>query len=74
MQRQRLIDLREKQGMTQEDLAKRLGKDRSVISKWEQGACDMSGRVLSQLAEIFQTTMEDIYGGPVHALPPRRRL
>jgi len=74
--------------MTQEDLAQLIGKDRSAISKYESGACDIPGKVLERLAEIFQTTMEDILSrtstsdplpppptprAALHALPPRRR-
>ena len=85
MRRGWLRDLRKQHGMTQEDLAQRMGKERSAISKYESGVCDLSGRVLQQYADIFQVSLEELLGMPprpvepptpraaLHALPPRRR-
>lgn len=61
MRRTWLRELRKAHGMTQEDLAKRMGKERSAISKYETGVCDLPGRVLQEYAAIFAMTMDDIY-------------
>jgi transcriptional regulator with XRE-family HTH domain len=62
MRRQWLRELRRAQGMTQEDLAQRMGKERSAISKYEAGVCDLSSRVLQAYAEIFQVSLEELLG------------
>ena len=61
MRRTWLRELRKEHGMTQEDLAQRMGKERSAISKYEAGVCDLSGRVLAAYADIFHKTMDEIY-------------
>lgn len=68
MRRQWLRELRKAQGMTQEDLAQRMGKERSAISKYESGVCDLPSRVLQAYAEIFQVSLEVLLG-----MPPRRQ-
>lgn len=86
MQRRWLRELRKAHGMTQEDLAQRMGKERSAISKYEAGVCDLPSRVLHEYAAIFAKTMDELYHGiaadeasvPTNGsapttLPPRRR-
>lgn len=63
MQRRWLRELRKAHGMTQEDLAQRMGKERSAISKYEAGVCDLPSRVLQEYAAIFAMTMDEIYRG-----------
>ena len=61
MRRRGLRALRKARGMTQEELALRMRKERSAISKYETGVCHLSGRVLEAYADIFQMTMDEIY-------------
>lgn len=54
-----LIAAREAKGWSQERLAKEIGKvDRSSISHYERGNCDIPGRVLQQLSELLDTPMD----------------
>lgn len=55
--------LREKQGMSQEALAARLGyKDRSSIAKIESGKVDLSQSKLEQLSRVFRVSIPDLMG------------
>ena len=55
--------LREKQGMSQETLAQRLGyRDRSSIAKIETGKVDLSQTKLEQLCRIFNVTLYHLTG------------
>jgi transcriptional regulator with XRE-family HTH domain len=63
-----LVAARKAHGWTQEDLLVRLLNrqpdikvDRPMISKYERGALDIPGRVLSLLSEILETPMEALY-------------
>lgn len=48
--------LREKAGMTQTELAEKLGVSKSVVSAYEKGIRNPSYKVLSQIAKIFNVT------------------
>lgn len=48
-----LKELRERQGLTQSGLARRLGISRGTISQWESGASKISSARLEQLSDIF---------------------
>ena len=54
----KIIDLRKKAGMSQEELAEKLGVSRQSISKWEgaQSTPDLN-RIL-QLSEIFNVSTD----------------
>ena len=46
--------------MTQECLVDAPGVSRRAVSKWESGASDPSPTNLTALADLFETTPEDI--------------
>ena len=48
-----LKELRERQGLTQSGLARRLGISRGTVSQWESGASKISSARLEQLSDIF---------------------
>ena len=52
----KIKDLREKAGMTQTELADKLGLSKSVISAYEKGIRNPSFKVLPLLAQIFNVT------------------
>ncbi len=52
----KIKNLREKAGMTQTELADKLGLSKSVISAYEKGIRNPSFKVLPLLAEIFNVT------------------
>ncbi|MDE7310086.1 MAG: helix-turn-helix domain-containing protein [Eubacterium sp.] len=55
--------LREKDGMTQEQLAERMEVSRQTISKWESGASMPELEKLVQLTELFGCTMDGLLKG-----------
>ena len=52
----KIKDLREKAGMSQTELADKLGLSKSVISAYEKGIRNPSFKILPQLAKIFNVT------------------
>jgi len=56
--RQRRLQL----GMSQEDLAFKVGTSQKQISRYERDASDFTGRVLSKLADALETTADYILG------------
>ena len=55
--------LREKDGITQEQLAERMEVSRQTISKWESGASMPEMEKLVQLTEMFGCTMDGLLKG-----------
>lgn len=55
--------LREKDGMTQEQLAEQMDVSRQTISKWESGASMPELEKLVQLTELFGCTMDGLLKG-----------
>lgn len=53
-------EIREKQGLTQEELAARVGVERSSISKYESGDRAPSLLVLRRLAETLHCTVDEL--------------
>ena len=55
--------LREERGMTQDELAEKLNVTRQAVSNWETGKTQPDIETLTQLAEIFDVSVERlIYG------------
>lgn len=54
--------LREQHGMTQEDLATRLGVKCPAVSKWERGMAYPSMNTVIKMAELFQVSMDVVLG------------
>lgn len=52
-------------GLTQEEVAKRLDVIFSVVAKWENGIRVPNGIRLVQLAEVFDTTAEELVKGEI---------
>lgn len=52
----KIKDLREKAGMTQTELANKLGVSKSVVSAYEKGIRNPSYKVLPLLAKAFNVT------------------
>jgi len=58
----RIEDLRKKKGMTQENLAERLGVTSQAVSKWENGLCYPDIELIPTLCAIFEISLDDIFG------------
>ena len=56
----RIQSLRKAKGMSQEELADKVGVSRQAVSKWESGASDPSTTNLMALAKLFGVEAEDL--------------
>ena len=54
--------LREQRGMTQEELANRLGVKYPAVSKWERGMAYPSMNTVIKMAELCQVSMDVVLG------------
>ena len=59
---ERLKTLRQAKGLTQEELAKRIGVTKQTISNWENGNITPALDVLITLVEFFHTTPNGMLG------------
>ena len=57
---EKLYELRRASGMSQEELAEKLGVSRQAVSKWESGASDPSTMNLMALAKLFGVSAEEL--------------
>lgn len=61
----RLIELRKSKGMSQEELAQRIGLSRQAVSKWERAESSPDIGNLVALADIYELTIDEIVKGVV---------
>lgn len=59
---EKLRQLRERSGMSQEKLAEQLGVSRQVITKWENGTGTPKIDNLKALADCFHVTLDELLG------------
>lgn len=60
---QKLIRLRKKQGLSQEELGRRLDVSRQTVSKWEAGASYPDFERLILLADFFGISLDELVRG-----------
>ena len=60
-----LVFLRHQEGLTQEELASRLGVSRSTIGMYERGKREPDLKTLEKIADIFGVDMNYILNHPV---------
>ncbi|MEK1441918.1 helix-turn-helix transcriptional regulator [Limosilactobacillus fermentum] len=58
----RIVDLREKVNMSQSELAKRLGIDKSSMNKIEKSTRKVSSEELDKIASIFNVSTDYLLG------------
>ncbi len=58
----RITELRERAGMTQTQLADKLGVDNSTVCKWETGVNSPMAKSLFKLADLFGCSIDEICG------------
>ncbi len=56
-------ELRKKKNMTQDELAEKLNVTRQAVSNWENGKTQPDVETLTQLAEVFEVSVERIIYG-----------
>lgn len=66
--------LRRQKGLTQGDLAQRLGLSFQAVSKWERGETLPDTAILLDLAEVLETTVDCILTGGRQALGYRGKI
>ena len=74
---QRLQQLRKEKGMSQEELAQRLGVSRQAVSKWESGLAMPEAEKIVAASEEFGVTTDWILKGvqpPREPAPAKRKL
>ena len=58
----KLISLRKKNGWSQEELAEKMNVSRQTISKWENGTAMPDLKKLTDLASLFDVSMDELLG------------
>ena len=56
-------ELRKEKGLTQEELAEKLGITKNAVSKWERGISLMDLSLLKPLSEILDVSITEILSG-----------
>ena len=56
----RLVKLRKQSGLSQEDLAEKIGVSRQAVSKWERAESSPDTDNLIALAKIYNLTLDDM--------------
>ena len=68
-----LYSLRKREGMTQQELADRLGVTNKAISKWETGEAFPETGQLVPLSDIFGISVDDLLRGRVGTAPDKAK-
>lgn len=55
---EKMIELRKQNGLSQQDLADRLGVSRQAVSRWETGAVQPLADSVKSLAQVFQVSTD----------------
>lgn len=58
-----LVRLRKKNGLSQEDLAEKIGVSRQAVSKWERAESSPDTDNLIALAELYNLSLDDMIKG-----------
>lgn len=58
----RLAELRKNKGLSQEELADKLGVSRQAVSKWERGEASPDTDNLIELARIYDISLDELVG------------
>ncbi len=67
-------NLRKEKGMSQEELAERLGVVRQTVSKWEQNLSVPDSEMLIKIAEIFEVSVSSLLGETVEIKDTKSEL
>ena len=70
----RIAELRKHHGITQAQMAERLGVAQSVVSDYERGELRLHGELILQLCEMLEATPNEILGIDNVDAPKHRRL
>lgn len=73
MLREKLLALRKKNGLSQQELADRLSVTRQTISNWECGNGAPALDKAAELAALYQISLDDLVGNQVEIIVDRKR-
>ena len=63
----KIVELRKKNGFSQEDLADELQVSRQAVSRWEQGTTDPSSSNILELSKLFNVTTDYLLNDDYHS-------
>lgn len=63
----KIVELRKKNGFSQEDLADKLQVSRQAVSRWEQGTADPSSSNILELSKLFNVTTDYLLNDDYHS-------
>ena len=63
---------RKKQGLTQEELAVKLGVTNQSVSKWESAQCCPDISLIPKIAEIFEISIDELFGKSSKIIVPKK--
>ena len=66
---ERLLEYRKKAGLSQEELAERIGVSRQAVSKWERAEASPDTDNLIALAEVYGVTLDELIKGRQEEAP-----
>ena len=69
---QRLVRLRKERGLTQAQMAKRLGVSQPVVSDYERGGLRLHGELILKVAEILDVSANELLGLDTKTAPKKR--
>ncbi|MCA1600087.1 MAG: helix-turn-helix domain-containing protein [Acidobacteria bacterium] len=69
---QRLVRLRKERGLTQAQMAARLGVSQPVVSDYERGGLRLHGELILKVAEILDVSANELLGLDTKAAPKKR--
>lgn len=59
---ERLKQLRQKKGLTQQEIAELLGVKRNTYSDWENGKTEPNFEMVLKLADLFEVSLDWLFG------------
>ena len=62
---EKMFELRKKEGLSQEELAEKVGVSRQTISKWEMGQSTPEMEKLVNLSKLFNLSLDELVGNDV---------
>ncbi|MGH9943549.1 MAG: helix-turn-helix domain-containing protein [Pyrinomonadaceae bacterium] len=70
---QRLVRLRKERGITQAQMAERLGVSQPVVSDYERGALRLHGELILKVAEILGVSADELLGREASGSQQKKR-
>ena len=61
----KIMDLRKKNGLSQEELAEKVGVARQTISKWELGETSPDLKQAKELSKIFNASLDELVNNDI---------